>query len=466
MSAQAASAPAHARKDWLIVGGGLAALAAARRLQNDGAAAHVVEAGKGFGGINNSRPWKDFLLDFGCHLFGNETPETTALILEMAGGKAIPVAPRIAAITNGRISEDVEYPDFNHHGPDTAGAMLLDVIAAAAEDRVGEVMADPHASLQDLLLARFGPRGAAMLAPVVRKITTLAPDQLSARAAVQLPVRRILVTDPASADLLKQQPALDDRILKPSTGTGLDFYQDAKHVMPTRMFYPSHDGLSGFTRNSVAGLEQAGTRLETGRCVSALRRDGQAIIATFEDGEEIRTENLLWTSGPESLARAAGIEIDSEAIYHGLPMVFFYFDIPADRAGDRHFMIDTTPDHHCFRLSIPPNYGPGLAPEGRSFVCCEVTCELDAEIFRHPDAFIDTIWQEAVAAGMASGEAPDDVLTMKAPATYRFPRQTAMHALEPLQQWLSETPAVRMTDPFVFGKSGTVRAVSALLDEG
>lgn len=464
MSSLAHANPLPATRNWLIVGGGLAALAAGRKLRAEGAGVHIVEAGKGFGGINNSRPWKDFLLDFGCHLFGNETPDTTELILEMAGGEAVPVAPRIAAITNGKISIDVEYPDFNHFGPETAGAMLLDVMAAAANDTVSEVLANPDASLEDLLLARFGKTGSDMLAPVVQKITTLTPAQLSAKAAVQLPVRRILLTDPDTAGLLKTVPALDDRILKPSTGAGLDFYDDAKHVMPTRMFYPSSNGLSGFTRACVDGLEAADALLETGRAVTRIEPDGDGVIVTFGDGETMRTENLLWTSGPESLAKAAGIEMDPDAIYFKLPMVFYYFDIPADRAGDRHFMIDTTPEHHCFRISVPPNYGPGLAPEGRSFVCCEVTCDLDAEIFANPDAFTGEIWREAVAAGMASGDAPDDVLTMKAPATYRFPRQGAETAIQPLMDWLDQTPAVEMTNPFVFGKSGTVRAVSSQID--
>jgi protoporphyrinogen oxidase len=452
-------------KDWLIVGGGIAALAAGKKLRNEGAAVHIVEAGKGFGGINNSRPWKEFLLDFGCHLFGNESPETTALILEMAGGTAVPVSPKIAALTDGKISIDVEYPDFNHYGPEIAGEMLLDVIAAAADDRVSEVMANQDSSLKDLLLARFGAKGTEMLSPIVKKITTLLPEQLSAKAAVQLPVRRILLTDPQSADLLKSAPALDDRILKPSTGTGLDFYQDAKHVMPTRMFYPSHNGLSGFTKNCVDGLKSANANLETGKAVTSIKRDGTAVIATFADGEEIRTDNLLWTSGPEALAKVVGIDIDTDAIYHKLPMVFFYFDVSDTRVGERHFMIDTSADSHCFRISIPPNYGPGLAPKGRSFVCCEVTCEVDSEIFQNPDEFAGTIWREAVAAGMAKGDAPDDVLTMKAPATYRFPKQGAETVVQPLLDWLDNTPAVHMSAPFTFGKSGTVRAITALLDE-
>ena len=458
--------PAPALKDWLIVGGGLGALAAAHTARKSGAGVRIVEAGKGFGGINNSRPWKEFLLDFGCHLFGNESPATTSIILEMIGGQAVPVSPRIAALTDGKISIDVEYPDFNHYGPETAGAILLDVIAAAAADRVPRVLANPDASLEDLLQARFGPRGTDMLRPIVKKITTLNPDQLSAKASGQLPVRRILTTDPDSADLLKQVPALDDRILKPSTGAGLDFYQDAKHIMPARMFYPSAGGLSGFTGATVDQLKSAGATLDTGKAVTAIRRDGTSVIVDFADGEQVCTDNLLWTSGPESLAQAAGVELDMEAIYFKLPMVFFYFDVPQTQVGDRHFMIDTSADNHCFRISIPPNYGPGLAPKGRSFICCEVTCELDAPIFQNPEAFTDTIWREAVAAGMAFGDGPDDVLTMKAPATYRFPRQGAETALQPLLDWLAETPAVQMSDPFVFGKSGTVRTASALVDEG
>lgn len=465
MAAQPLQNPSPAKKDWLIVGGGLAALAAGIRLRGEGAGVHIVEAGKGFGGINNSRPWKDYLLDFGCHLFGNETPETTALILEMAGGEAIPVAPKIAAVTNGQISIDVEYPDFNHFGPEVAGTMLLDVIKAASEDRVAKVMADPSASLEDLLVARFGKMGAEMLAPVVRKITTLHPRDLSPKAAVQLPVRRILVTDPQSASLLKQQPALDDRILKPSTGAGLDFYQDAKHVMPARMFYPSHSGLSGFTRNTVEGLNKAGAELETERMVTGIERSGDGVRVRFADGEELYVDNLLWTSGPEALAQAVGIEIEADALYHKLPMVFYYFDVAADKVGERHFMIDTTDSNHCFRLSIPPNYGPGLAPDGRSFICCEVTCEVEDEIFQNPDAFAGEIWREAVAAGMAFGAGPDDVMTMKAPATYRFPKHGAETAIQPLMNWLADTPCVRMTEPFTFGKSGTVRALQALLDE-
>jgi protoporphyrinogen oxidase len=453
------------QKNWLIVGGGLAALAAGQKLRNSGNDVRIVEAGKGFGGINNSRPWKEYLLDFGCHLFGNEDPDTTALILEMAGGNAVPVAPKIGALTNGKISIDVEYPDFNHFGPETAGAVLLDVIAAASNDQVAAVMSDDNASLQDLLLARFGPAGTAILAPIVKKITTLNPDQLSTKASVQLPVRRILLTSPESADLLKSIPALDDRILKPSTGSGLDFYQGAKHVMPTRMFYPSHEGLSGFTRNSVEGLIASGATLDTNKAVTAIRREGDAVVVSFADEDDVTTTNLLWTSGPEALAKIAGIEIDADAIYHKLPMVFYYFDVPSDRVGERHFMIDTSPKSHCFRISIPPNYGPGLAPEGRSFICCEVTCEVDDYIYQNPDAFAGEIWNEAIAAGMAFGDAPDDILTMKAPATYRFPKKGAERAVRPLLDWLSDTPAIKLAAPFTFGKSGTVRAVSALLDE-
>ncbi|MCW5724114.1 MAG: NAD(P)-binding protein [Maricaulaceae bacterium] len=143
---------------WIVAGGGLSGMVAAWRLVQAGAAPLLAEPSPRLGGVNNSKPWNGHQLDFGCHLFGNDDDATTALYLDMMNREAVPVAPKIASVTNGRLAADVEYPDLAAFDEAEAGAALLGLVEAAARDEAEPDGGD--ASLAAWLERRYGAAAA------------------------------------------------------------------------------------------------------------------------------------------------------------------------------------------------------------------------------------------------------------------------------------------------------------------
>lgn len=452
------SAPVSQARSWIVVGGGLTGLIAAWKLSGASHTVTLIEAGRGLGGVNQSFDWEGHQIDLGCHFIGNDDDATTALFLEMLGREPLPVSPRLASWNSGALSQDVEYPDFTAH-PASAN-MLQGLIEAAAQD----TPVHTRMALSDYLAARYGQAAQDGLAQALRKMLGRSIDGVSAECAPALPIRRLLVCSSAAAALLKKTPALDDRILQPWGGNTMRFNADTARHFPARAFYPSDGGMGAFTAATQRGLEARGVDIRVGTSIHELSTDSNTIALTLDDGSTHQANHLIWTAGPGPLSALAGLAPDIDAQIIGVPMVLFYFDVARETAEDtRHYIHDFDPDHLLFRASSPTRWAPHVSPEGRAYLCCEITTQIDSAIWSDPDSHIDRIWAEAVETGMASGPRPDLYRVMKTPVSYKLPATAFEPAMQPLRDWLAKQPRIGFTEPFTFAKTKIAREVDQLI---
>lgn len=454
---------AETTRHWLVVGGGLAGLAGAMMLARRGHRVSLVEKAPRLGGINASKSWNGFTLDFGCHLFGNEDDATTQFLLEMMRFEALPVTPSIASFLNGRRTDGIEYPNLADHGPELAGRALLELVEAASDPNVPALLAQPGLDLAARLQRRFGPTGFRLLEAALKKMAPVDLATLDARAEAALPARRIALLSPQAAALLKRLPQLDEVLLQPTPQDPLLFHRARAGRFPARAFYPASGGMGGFTARVETLLVNTGVEIRTGLGIAGIKQGASGMKVAFDDGAQSTFDQVLWTAGADLAVKAGGAEEPLGAGLDAVPMVLFYFDIDEQQVGPFDWMNDFDGNHLHYRASIPSRYGQGLAPPGRAYVCVEVPTQTDTRLFREPRTYAPHVWDEICITGMVHGGRYREAMTLAVPASYKLPKRESAEQRQALRQWLTERPALRLVEDWVFSKSNTIRHVGELL---
>ena len=449
----------------VVVGAGLKAIVAARMLVARGHRVILVDSANRLGGVHTSVPWDGFRLDLGCHLFGNEDDASTGLLLDLMGGAANPITPRIASVFRGVRTDGIEYPDFAHGDPGEVAAALLGLLDCAAA-RAGEMPAppDPAVSLHDYLVARFGVAAAALVEKACGKMLPAPAAGLSAAAFSALPARRLKLTGDGTAELLKQLPALDAVLLRSNADDPMRYLRNRASAFPARALYPTAGGMGGFARTATDRLRELGVELRLGTDVVGLAQAGATVRLGVGDGSQIDADLLVWTAGAGRLAAALGEDADRlDAAIESVPMVLHYFDVPEAAAGPYHWIHDFDDRDMVFRASVPSLFGPDTAPPGRHYVCAEIPTDPGSETFRNPEAGAGDVWTEIVRLGVAAGPLPDRRRSIAVGASYRFPTTAFPAAFARLEDRLANMPSVLSSDEFEFGKSASVRSIERLL---
>ena len=438
----------------IVAGGGYGGLVAAWIASQAGAEVSVLEAGARLGGVHFCMEWNGFTMDMGCHTFGAETDEATDLLLGMIDQSAIPLACKTQSITNGGFTDDVEYPNLSLLGPDKAANAMMDLLQATlANEDVSNAR-----TLEEFLLKRFGSGVTEMLRGPLRKMLRRELNEISPDIAPALPIRRVMLTEPDLALMLKQIPELDDRLMAPAGPDGLRFHSGPGRKYPGRNFYPLTGGMGGFTSRALKNLEKHGVNLETGKGIKSITPEGSGVRLETSDGKTTYTELLIWTGNPVHLAQAAGVELGEGELFYNRPLVLYYLDMAADDVSDIHYVIDYSENTLVQRASIPPNYGPNLAPKGRAFVCLECATEIGSDMWENPESYYDQIIEEARGLKLISGH-PSDRKVVKSPISFKLPSAESREVIAPLNEWLARHPQILMPNPFAFSKSGIARGL-------
>lgn len=177
-----------------VVGAGLAGLVCASRAARAGWAVRVFEKARGAGGRLSTRRVGELHFDHGVQYFTARDPEFAAFVDEaVAAGAAAPWACRVATISRGSVTPEVDGPARFVGTPGMSG--LVKPLAAEAElhrsTRVGAIVrdggawrlasaeGDPLGSFDAVVVAAPAPQAAPLLA---------AAPALAARAAA-IPMR-------------------------------------------------------------------------------------------------------------------------------------------------------------------------------------------------------------------------------------------------------------------------------------
>lgn len=443
--------------DWLVIGAGFRGIVAAHLLARAGARVALADAAREPGGVLRSTPWRGHALDFGCHLFGNESEETTALLLELLEDDVVPVPLSVASATNGTIRHGTELPDLGAWGREAAAAIVLELLEAA------RAPASSPASLADWLRHRYGPTAAGLLGPMATKMFALDPADLDAAAAATTPFRRVRVVDAPQAELLKAHPLLDDRVAADAPDDPMRYYRPAARRFPHRAFYPRHGGMGAFSAAAARRLRADGVSLALGAPLRRLVLDRDGVALEREDAPPLRAARALWAADLPLLAALLGVPAPAPAV-HAVPMVLVYFDVDADAVGEVRYAHDFDAATPVFRASAPGSFGASPTPDGRSYVCCEIPCAPDSDPWRDPEGCVPAAWDAAVRLGVARGDRWHAYLARPVPASYRVPTRAAAALERALDARLAGEPRLLRTDAWAFSKRAMLADVRRLVD--
>jgi protoporphyrinogen oxidase len=445
---------------FIVVGASMSGIVSAYLLARAGHAVTLVESKKSIGGVNSGMDWNGFSLDFGCHLFGNESDESTAVVLDLLGGEAqaVPVEVRFASVINGKRTEGFELPGLDSFGADVSAKILLELLQA----NVGCAAAAPR-SLAELLEQRYGATAASLLDRALFKQFRAHSSELAPEAINATTFGRIKAVDDDVARLLKKLPAIDARLAAGSQDDPMKYYRDRVKLYPYRSFYPAQGGMKGFVGNAARRLEALGVRVLVDTELSALELGSQVTLQTTKRGA-LEADSLLWTMGLGRLETLLGGESSISAATHNVPMVLYYFAIPKSAETGYTYVNDFDPERLVFRASVPGAYGRDNCPEGQSYVCCEVPSDPERDEWKDPDRFAPQVWDEVLRLGLAAGQ-PLAHRAVKTPVSYKAPRRELLEKSELLRARLAREPKLLVTDEWAFSTTRTVLEVQRMLRE-
>lgn len=280
------------RVPWLVVGGGVSGLAAARALGSQAPGGLLVEASERFGGIVRSEDWRGGVLDLGPDGWVAAKPQIGALCNELGLGPEViaplPSATRLLAYTAAGLT------------PMPAGLKLTIPTSRAAARRIAahdrhlarRVLLEPlvtrkswdselaDESIGDFVRRRMGRRWAELVSlPILAGIHSGDPNELSVRAAFPLFVE----AERRAGSLLS------DAFARRRGG-------DVSTFLSLR---------SGMQRliDVLAAHASRGAELRCGDAVTRLDATvGGDVILSLASGDRVQTARLLLATGPRVAA--------------------------------------------------------------------------------------------------------------------------------------------------------------------
>lgn len=428
-------------------------MAGAAHLAQAGHQVTLIEPAPELGHATNGFSWNGYCLDYGCHLFGNETRDASALLYTLLDGRVRALEPRTGAWHHGELRTNTELPDLRN----LAEPGLGELIAASLRKEPAP------SNLQAWLQGRYGETVSETLSGVCQKLFRIRANELDVDAQNAGPFRRVTLTDDPLARALKQLPALDDRLAVRSSRGGREFYPEAHPEIAGRSFYPAEGGMRGFSLSGKAVLSGLGVKLRLGEIPLEIEQTSDGIRGATDLGGSFQADELLWCNGAASLEPLTTGAKRLEERVHRVPLVLFYFPIDKAQAGSLSYVHCFDDDMHLYRASLPGEYAEGSCPPSRSYLCCEVPTELGSALFQNPESFAGRIFDEARQTEIVSGRAPSTFLAKPLRSSYKLPKRGYGELSDELRMDLANTQ-IHVPREWAFSSSASVRSVLAALN--
>jgi UDP-galactopyranose mutase len=361
----------------VILGGGLAGLAAGFGLGRGEHDFTIYEAGERAGGVARSVTQDGFVFDHGPHILFPKVARAKKLIQDLLAGNLLQRS-REAWIYHHTQKIFTRFP-FQHHlhglHPQVVRECLLGAVRAFIEARAQGEDVPPPVNYRQWLESSFGSGITRhLMGPYAIKLWTVDPEEMSYTwIGDRVPV-----------------PDLEQII-----SGALSDVEDRFGFNP-EFWYPREGGIESLPRSF---LPLVGRRLKTG--MRAVKIDLRGRLVHFADGSSVRYRRLVYTLPlPELTTLMEEIPGDVRSAINGLKhnsILCVNLGVNRPAISDKHwiyFYEDRFPFH---RISFPMNLSPATTPPGMSSISTEVAYaqwrQLDKE----------TIVQQTVAALKAAG---------------------------------------------------------------
>jgi len=376
---------AEQRARVVILGGGVAGLAAGYYLARGGHPVTVVERNRALGGLCASFQSHGFTLDHGPHKLYSVVPGVLDEIRRILGDSLLEHKKKNRIRLLGRF---MDYPLQLQNllpllGPVRAARLGLGYAQAMAG---GLVSGAEPASYEDYILQRFG-RGVYELVfePLARKVWG-DPKLLSADLA------RARIPSGGAGELILRLLKL-----KPET-------QDTD----APFFYYPRGGFGVWPERLADGVRAAGGRILTETTpVAVERREGNVTSVAVDSGERLPCDVLVSSIPIQGVARLLhpdDAEVEREARSLRLrDLILVFLVLKHDRLMDDHWIFFPEARYPFNRLFEQKAMSEALGPRGQTAVCCDLTCdEGDATWSATDDVLARRCHESLVEAGLTT----------------------------------------------------------------
>ncbi len=372
----------------VVLGGGVAGLAAGYYLARGGWPVTVVERAPAVGGLCGSFQSHGFTLDHGPHKLYSVVPGILDEIRGLLGDRLIEHTKKNRVRLLGRF---MDYPLSMGNllpllGPVRAAGLGLSYAAAVAGGLVNG--AEPR-TYEDYVVRRFG-RGVYELVfePLARKVWG-DPTLLSADLA------RARIPSGGAAELVL-------RLLK---------IKETTEDVDAPFFYYPRGGFGVFPARLAEEIAKAGGRVMTSTTPVALERDGSRVraVEVQKDGVTSRLEcetvvssvPLQTLSGLLFPGDVVAAEEAAQLRLRDLALVFLV--LRQERLTEDHWIFFPERRYPFNRMFEQKSMDPGLGPADRTAVCCDMTCDAGDEVWSAPDEeLVRRCFDALVEAGLTT----------------------------------------------------------------
>ena len=354
---------ANTTVDYLILGGGIAGLTAARELLQRGYRVAILEKNLVVGGLARTLDYSGFRFDLGGHRFHSNNSQVVDWLHNLLGDELITVPRRSHIFLNNRYTRyPLQFPDaLLAFGPAQAVGMVASYVWARCQHR-NQVAT----TFEQWVVARFGRKiFTHFFEPYTEKVWGITCDKLSAEWAAQ----RIGLPSLTQALLQAVRPAK----IPPATAIN-------------KFFYP-RTGFGAIAEALARHIAQLDGMLLTNCWATHIQPSAAQHTVTLNSGQTIQAAHLISTIPLPSFLRllpnGEQVANAAPAHYRGLITVFLALDQP--KVSDDSWTYFPDRDLIFGRIHEPKNWSSAMVPSA------DVT-SLCVEVFASPH---EPIWQQS-----------------------------------------------------------------------
>lgn len=326
----------------VVVGGGLAGVAAAVLAARRGAAVTLVERELSVGGLLSSVFYPNAgWFDWGTHIPATiGDPELDeAVVCALPAAERAPLGPAAAAsFSFGVLSPGTNWPSVRNLPRDVQDRGLVELLEATAP-------ATPPTSCAQSLRAEFGDTFGRHLAAALERLFGVDAESLAPDANRLFGAARIVASTDAASTELKQVARLD-RVLA--------FHDQRVGAASVERVYPRVGGVGAWFQAIVDVARSLGVRIVTGAQVVGVDVRDRAVVSMLTDsGEALPCDLAFWTVPMHPLVRLLNGPAAAPPAFRRAAVVHYVADRPY--ATDRWYVTVYDPNALAFRVTLYSN---------------------------------------------------------------------------------------------------------------